>query len=1114
SVYWNGDFVMLRMGDNIATFDRGVTSIQASSLIYLIDQRTAIKKSNKGKDTPLSYGMKIAANSMYGALGASTSMLSLVHSAASVTALGRWLLSLAVVVARYVGGDVLYGDTDSIFMVATSSYYSHRGTPSLSTTFMRIFHSILNNTPFANIRFEYERQYSRLILVDPKNYFGMYTKYDKSSGASTVAYVLKGIAAKRRDRIMLARTKTTELCQLICKCTADNVVNKVAKFVFETLQYVEQGMCNLQDASLIRKEDGVTYYIYMGLDGFYSTDDIRTLNVNIAGNENDTPDMKVDLSHDMFAKNWATESNMAPSVEWSLAVRYSVLDYQRDKLKCSLSARHKYVGPPEVNGLKAMNTMMVPRLYTPYFGYTDDYHHANGTHSLCTLVLVSSNQSVKLRNIVEHVQRSNYRWVIQGAELISYGHEGDQYDLSVCYSHIPLHAYNLHARLELQKSSAVSSMWYSMYDEPADVKGHAGVYGVIHDNGLIDTRPYDSDALAHDSTAECDPSRRINYDYYSGFIDVTYTPMSLEAGRIRSLVHGCKYRVLTNSVLDKCKLLIDCLPPSNHPVYPSARTKTWRLHMCGSWIVIDEHTAMSMMSMYTTFRGHDTPSLHVFAQYRILSIAFSPGCIMKPCISTHGLYSGEVPDADTVWIDSLHLLEPSTHPSAFLSAMRNELRSQCLRTYTLLVPFAEYNEPPRCIMASNMAVQAICRPRTVASSTMRPVNAYFPVVRTALMQRVVDHEMNCNRNFLPGVPLTVLFANMDYNYEDAVIMSTEVNSLRLFARESYVYHPVGFKHELPELGKTVPESATWWRPYDPSVPVGHAYTTTGDRAVLAEIVTDDIAIGDKVATQHGQKFTVSKILTKSEMPHCICNTTGERIYPHIIIASSSCTNRVTPGQIWEAWVGRSAVGASTCNFSVPIPHTVLDIDAAPGDITPWTCQVQFRGSLSTATSNSITADYGIIQVMALHHVRSDKQQYASEIPTTTGTIRGKMKGAGVRVGEMETHALLSLGMPHCLNELTMAGDLVTVSICSKCRRLTLLCDCDGTYEAVEITTRMIAVKADIQMAIYRLNGDPKYNAELRRRSPQLYGQSSESSPDLVGKSHGSFATEASSFKYY
>ncbi|KAJ3083783.1 hypothetical protein HDU99_006286 [Rhizoclosmatium hyalinum] len=271
AVFWNDDYIQLTLDGKLIALDRKMRSVQATSLVYLIDERARIKKTNEGKDTPLSYGMKISANSAYGALGTSTGAMSSRYAAASVTAIGRWLLSLAITIARKIGALPLYGDTDSIFLVSRTGMNGDEHTLSihkeLPNTFMTIFHCILSHTPFTTIKFEHEKTYTRLLLVNQKNYVGYQSKYDKKTQMLREVQDIKGIAAKRRDRIMIAREVSAKVAHIICHNDTNDTLKVLAEYLMSIFIRIDRGNITLQETSLERKEDGIQYYVYMGANG-------------------------------------------------------------------------------------------------------------------------------------------------------------------------------------------------------------------------------------------------------------------------------------------------------------------------------------------------------------------------------------------------------------------------------------------------------------------------------------------------------------------------------------------------------------------------------------------------------------------------------------------------------------------------------------------------------------------------------------------------------------------------------------------------------------------------------------------------------------------------------
>ncbi|CEG78753.1 hypothetical protein RMATCC62417_13315 [Rhizopus microsporus] len=64
-------------------------------------------------------------------------------------------------------------------------------------------------------------------------------------------------------------------------------------------------------------------------------------------------------------------------------------------------------------------------------------------------------------------------------------------DVLMCYKYTPLHAFNSIAIEESQITAKMDPIWCSLYDPQVTYVRHPGVYGTIHDNSLIDVRPYE-----------------------------------------------------------------------------------------------------------------------------------------------------------------------------------------------------------------------------------------------------------------------------------------------------------------------------------------------------------------------------------------------------------------------------------------------------------------------------------------------------------------------------------------------------------------------------------------------------------------------------------------------
>ncbi|KAJ3083784.1 hypothetical protein HDU99_006287 [Rhizoclosmatium hyalinum] len=760
--------------------------------------------------------------------------------------------------------------------------------------------------------------------------------------------------------------------------------------------------------------------------------------INATGDtDNSDPGIALPLDAQMAHKDWRVEATLCKEVEWTLALRYAMLDYQVARFTCSITNANKRVLPPELQYCKTFNTLHTPRLYTPYFGMPAPYINSDETCSFISMQLTQGGYCLALSDIIPHLKASKFAWVIQDCKAYSVVDDMNAMRLIANMDPLPLHAFTQHAMLELDRSKSIDDMWTSMYDELGSSMAKSGIYGVMHNNGVIDTRPYDTDMKFRNPTCERDPNLRID-----------------KAGQLR---------------------------------------------------------------------GHDSPTMHIFRGDKMISLSVSSGCLMKPLLSSHDLYgANEYPDVQ--WIDSLHLHDPRTYPGELSEELVRDLQSQCLRTFTATVPFATYNQPPRCIMASNMAVQAICLPRVSGSTTIRPLNHSQPVVVTPMLAKILDENKSANSPFLPGFPLMTVYCNLPDNYEDAIIISSELNERGIFSHEGFVYHPIDRKTKVPELGKKITDEYTWFRPCDEAIAISYAHTASNDRALLAELRGPNLRVGDKLATWHGQKFTISRIIPRKDMPWCRCNVTKKEFQPHVIMARSSVDNRVTPGQIWESWLAMSTVNDHKYDILKPGVRIVVADDLDPRTITNWTCELPLKGVFESGIAPTVTVAYGIAHYWQLYHLVRDKQQYMSEIPSSTSTVKGRLRGSGVRVGEMETHAMVSLGLVHCLSELTKSSDVVIVQICKSCRRLVVLCDCpissSSPLQSTEIAVRMIVVKADIQMAIYRINGDKSYLDAVTKANPELMAnvKSTRGAEDEDSYLESSYNPvqylQAASFRYY
>ena len=179
---------------------------------------------------------KVTANSLYGVTGASTSQLCLKFIAAATTATGRKNIMFAknFVEREYPGTEVVYGDTDSIFIKFPVGDLSgldalYKASDLCEESSGRI--SKLLKRPH---NLEFEKVICPMILCAKKKYVGFY--YDGKSPKCTIKYM--GIVLKRRDNAPIVKHVFGEAIEILLK---ENDVPKAITFIREACKKILLG---------------------------------------------------------------------------------------------------------------------------------------------------------------------------------------------------------------------------------------------------------------------------------------------------------------------------------------------------------------------------------------------------------------------------------------------------------------------------------------------------------------------------------------------------------------------------------------------------------------------------------------------------------------------------------------------------------------------------------------------------------------------------------------------------------------------------------------------------------------------------------------------------------
>ncbi len=156
----------------------------------------------------LQLAYKVTANSLYGQIGARTSPIYLKDVAASTTATGRGLLTLArdFVLANFDGASIIYGDTDSIFIKFKLEDENGKvltGIPALQKsidTGLEAEHLIQKYLKPPHV-LEYEKTFWPFILFTKKRYVGNLYETD----VNEFTQKSMGIVLKRRDNAPIVK---------------------------------------------------------------------------------------------------------------------------------------------------------------------------------------------------------------------------------------------------------------------------------------------------------------------------------------------------------------------------------------------------------------------------------------------------------------------------------------------------------------------------------------------------------------------------------------------------------------------------------------------------------------------------------------------------------------------------------------------------------------------------------------------------------------------------------------------------------------------------------------------------------------------------------------------
>lgn len=194
-----------------------------------------------------------------------------------------------------------------------------------------------------------------------------------------------------------------------------------------------------------------------------------------------------------------------------------------------------------------------------------------------------------------------------------------------------------------------------------------------------------------------------------------------------------------------------------------------------------------------------------------------------------------------------------------------------------------------------------------------------------------------------------------------------------------------------------------------------------------------LAVGDKISSRSAQKSIIGKVVASEDMPY---TESGE--IPTMIMNPLAIPSRMTIAQILEMLLGKAALlsgsrinGTMMTNLDI---NKFKDILEAYGYSTSGE-EYFFDGYTGRRTTTSVY--YGPVYYQALTHQVDYKIQSRQTGPIerqTKQAVSGRAKGGGIKVGNMETSALIAHGqaMNVLQDRLCSSGGKREVVSCYDC----------------------------------------------------------------------------------
>lgn len=730
------------------------------------------------------------------------------------------------------------------------------------------------------------------------------------------------------------------------------------------------------------------------------------------------------------------------TLEYMLPLRHSMKRYKMNMGRVVTSNE-----TPESDGDDLSNgRIFTMAAYPPILG------HAVVTNDLlCTCESMYMDvRDYEMADVVSKLPINSLKWLVGSEPNFTYPNTVESGTLMSAASEVytkggPLCLYDNHAVVESMNHSPTNSFWHSLYPPLEKVESHYGAVGVVHDNITVSLGTVAGD----ENNANLE--ERIPKTEHAGFLDACYTPSSKASGKVRTMAFSATKRVRTIRTRQIAAEILSVMKTSN-----AMAPKTWVVRCEGICTETSERCVTMMVNAWKKYCELDMPVIHIFNRNmsrKVMVISMAQGVVIRPIrwrITTHlgtkrQVYSHEGPyvdttavyGSDTMAFAGISFPKPEEEPEQFFSII------------ALLVPFAAWTAEPRLNLGVQMMRQGLSVTPVKGDATMVATGINDPIVVTPLGKLLMENSTDEIPLAIPGKNMVAAFINRTLNTEDACSISKELAESGMFAWSGFIDYPLPRNAGHIRVGMTVKDQY-WWAPAIEGVIMDIRMSKVGDPIAVVYVASKSIMLGDKLATQHGLKFTVGEIVPYNEMPGIIDTKTGREFKPNLLISTKNLA-RGLGGQVRE-------MAAITSMFeSIESFRTTEMTRTRDAKVLAFSDQKRQPPSLpngevvvngkrltimdTDGSMRTIRATYGIMRIMQLRHMSALKHHYPSTSFQSITVPRGRYRLGTPRLSEGELLSLIMQRCPAVVRDAIITDNLVVFTSCSVCDHTVIGCDC-------------------------------------------------------------------------